>query len=183
MKKSIILVALATLALAMTSCQKEENNPINPSNNNTENPNNNSTRVKSASDLIGTNWTFGMDNWVFVTETNDTILIPVGDIVYLTFDSTYAHFTFSDLVEAYSLSADGFSFEQIAGVDYSYDYTMATHTGYLNGTAEDDNGNIVPAQFDFTYDDNADEITFTLNIAYEGDTATTQVPVVFHRSE
>ena len=53
MKKNIIIVAIATLALAMTACQKEENivNPGNNSNNEVTN-----TRVKSTSDLHNTNW-------------------------------------------------------------------------------------------------------------------------------
>ena len=114
----------------------------------------------------------------------DTLTIPsIGDLFYLNFDADYAHFTFSDMVEAWGMSADGMSMEQISGVDYEYNYDGTTHTGSLVGTAEDENGNEVTSQLEFTYDDATDEITFILPMAFEGDTNVVNVPMVFHRAE
>lgn len=179
MKKNILFAALAALTISFTACQKDDVNPVNGGD---VNPN---ARVKTTSDLIGTNWTYSMDDIVVMDENGDTaIVVPsLGDLYYLNFDADYAHFTFSDMVEAWGMSADGMSMEQISGVDYEYNYDGTTHTGSLVGTAEDENGNEVTSQLEFTYDDATDEITFILPMAFEGDTNVVNVPMVFHRAE
>ena len=179
MKKNIFALAAAVLMLGMTACQKED--VITDIVDNGEPTT--SARVKTTSDLIGTNWTYSMDDIVFTDEMGDTLTIPsIGDLFYLNFDADYAHFTFSDMVEAWGMSADGMSMEQISGVDYEYSYDGATHTGSLVGTAEDENGNEVTSQLEFTYNDATDEITFLLPMAFDGDTTVVDVPVVFHRA-
>lgn len=180
MKKNILIAAVAALTLSLTACQKEDINPIDNGG-----EINTGARVKTTSDLIGTNWTYSMDDIVLMDENGDTaITIPsLGDLFYLNFDASYAHFSFGDMVEAWGLSADGMSMEQISGVDYEYNYDGTTHTGSLVGTAEDENGNEVTSQLEFTYDDATDEITFLLPMAFDGDTNVVNVPMVFHRAE
>lgn len=178
MKKNILIAAVAALTLSFTACQKDDVNPIDNGG-----EINTGARVKTTSDLIGTNWTYSMDDIVFTDEMGDTLTIPsIGDLFYLNFDADYAHFTFSDMVEAWGMSADGMSMEQISGVDYEYNYDGTTHTGSLVGTAEDENGNEVTSQLEFTYNDATDEITFLLPMAFDGDTTVVDVPVVFHRA-
>lgn len=179
MKKNIILIAAAALfAFAFTACTDE---PIIV---NGETPAGTTPRVKTTSDLIGTNWTYTMDEVVLTDEMGDTLTIPsIGDLFYLNFDADYAHFTFSDMVEAWGVSADGMSMEQISGVDYEYSYDGATHTGNLIGTYEEEDGTETTSQLVFTYNDATDEITFVLPMAYEGDTTVVDVPMVFHRAE
>ena len=177
MKKNILIAALAALTLSFTACQKDDVNPVNGGD---VNPN---ARVKTTSDLIGTNWTYTMDDIVFTDEMGDTLTIPsIGDLFYLNFDADYAHFTFSDMVEAWGMSADGMSMEQISGVDYEYSYDGATHTGNLIGTYEEEDGTETTSHLVFTYNDTTDEITFLLPMAFDGDTTVVDVPVVFHRA-
>ena len=177
MKKNILIAAVAALTLSLTACQKDDVTPVNNGGVNTN------TRVKTTSDLIGTNWTYSMDDIVFTDEMGDTLTIPsIGDLFYLNFDADYAHFTFSDMVEAWGMSADGMNMEQISGVDYEYNYEGATHTGNLIGTYEEEDGTETTSHLVFTYNDATDEITFVLPMAFEGDTTVVDVPVVFHRS-
>ena len=174
MKKSILLIAAALFTLGMTSCTDEP--IVNPNNNVT--PEVSNPRVKTTADLIGTNWTYTMDSQVAVDPYGDTITIPsLGDLFYLNFDSLYAHFTFSDMVEAWGLDANDMM-QQITGIDFEYSYDGTTHTGTLNG--EDEEGN--PAYLTFTYSDANDEITFIIPMAFDGDTTSMDVPVVFHRT-
>lgn len=174
MKKSILLIAAALFTLGMTSCTDEP--IVNPNNNVT--PEVSNPRVKTTADLIGTNWTYTMDSMVTVDPYGDTITIPsLGDLFYLNFDSLYAHFTFSDMVEAWGLDANDMM-QQITGIDFEYSYDGTTHTGTLNG--EDEEGN--PAHLTFTYSDANDEITFIIPMAFDGDTTSMDVPVVFHRT-
>lgn len=180
MKKSISLIAAAAMAIAMTACQPEETIIIDNPAGGTEVS---TPRVKTTADLIGTEWTYTMDSLVAVDAFGDTISIPsLGDLIYLNFDADYAHFTFSDMVEAWGMSADGMTMEQISGVDYEYSYDGTTHTGSLNGTIEDENGTEVATSLTFTYDDLTDDITFVIPMAFEGDTTEIDVPMVFHRA-
>ncbi|MBR6130303.1 MAG: hypothetical protein IKQ20_00410, partial [Bacteroidales bacterium] len=134
MKKNIIIVAIATLAFAMTACQKEENivNPGNNSNNEVTN-----TRVKSTSDLHNTNWSCSVSLADFFTTSGyntgciDSIYGDIFDS-YLNFDGTYAHFTFSQNVEIWGMD-DNDQMQQMQGIDYEYSYDGASHTGYLLG--------------------------------------------------
>ena len=179
MKKNILIAAVAALVLSFTACQKDVVNPINENGGQVPTQ----ARVKSTSDLIGTNWTYTMDEVVFTDEMGDTLTIPsIGDLFYLNFDADYAHFTFSDMVEAWGMSADGMSMEQISGVDYEYSYDGATHTGNLIGTYEEEDGTETTTHLVFTYNDATDEITFVLPMAFDGDTTVVDMPVVFHRS-
>lgn len=175
MKKSILMIAAAAMfAFGMTSCT-DEPVIINGEGTGTEGI---TPRVKTTADLIGTNWTYTMDSMVTVDPYGDTITIPsLGDLFYLNFDSLYAHFTFSDMVEAWGLDANDMM-QQITGIDFEYSYDGTTHTGTLNG--EDEEGN--PANLTFTYSDANDEITFIIPMAFEGDTTSMDVPVVFHRT-
>jgi len=177
MKKNIFALAAAVLMLGMTACQKDE---VITDNGETVS----TARVKTTSDLIGTDWTYTMEDIVVMDDNGDTaITIPsLGDLYYLNFDANFAHFTFGDMVEAWGLSTDGTAMEQITGVDYEYSYDGTTHTGNLIGTVEDENGNEVTSQLEFTYNDNTDEITFVLPMAFEGDTNVVNVPMVFHRN-
>ncbi len=177
MKKNIIFAAMAAVALTFTACTDE---PVVV---NGETPVASNALVKTTADLIGTNWTYTMDEVVFTDEMGDTLTIPsIGDLFYLNFDANYAHFTFSDMVEAWGMSADGMNMEQISGVDYEYNYEGATHTGNLIGTYEEEDGTETTSHLVFTYNDATDEITFVLPMAFEGDTTVVDVPVVFHRS-
>ena len=175
MKKSILMIAAAAMfAFGMTSCT-DEPVIINGEGTGTEGI---TPRVKTTADLIGTNWTYTMDSQVAVDAFGDTITIPsLGDLFYLNFDSLYAHFTFSDMVEAWGLDANDMM-QQITGIDFEYSYDGTTHTGTLNG--EDEEGN--PANLTFTYSDANDEITFIIPMAFDGDTTSMDVPVVFHRT-
>lgn len=175
MKKSILLIAAAAMfAFGMTSCT-DEPVIINGEGTGTEGI---TPRVKTTADLIGTNWTYTMDSMVTVDPYGDTITIPsLGDLFYLNFDSLYAHFTFSDMVEVWGLDANDMM-QQITGIDFEYSYDGTTHTGTLNG--EDEEGN--PANLTFTYSDANDDITFIIPMAFEGDTTSMDVPVVFHRT-
>lgn len=178
MKKSIFFAAVAALVLSFTACQKEENNTI-------DNPSTTTARVKSTSDLHNTDWNCTMTYVEFLSDMlgidtscmqgieNDTMTFE------LTFDGTYAHFTFPENIEAYG--GDEGVLEQIAGVSYTYTYNYATHTGYLDGVADDDDDD--PGQLQFTYDDANDAITFVLNMFYAEDETPVTLTLVFLRNE
>ena len=180
MKKNIIIVAIATLALAMTACQKDENivTPNNNSNNETTTP-----MVKSTSDLHNTNWNCTVSVTDFLTATGFNIgcVDSIDDAIfesYLNFDGTYAHFTFSQNVEIWGLDNND-QMQQMQGVDYVYSYDGSLHTGYLVG--QDENGNV--ANLTFTYDDNTDAITFVLPLYLSEDTANViNFPMVYNRA-
>lgn len=183
MKKNIFFVAVAAFALCLASCQKEEVTPNNNANGGEVNTN---ARVKSTSDLHNTDWTCSMTiNQILFLMGADTTCMPniPGDYaLYLNFDGSLAHFTFSDNIEAYGLNADETAMAQIFGLSYQYSYDGTTHTGYLICTTEDDNGNEVPAQLQFTYDDNTDVITFNLELYYASDDPSTvddTNPIIF----
>ena len=184
MKKSLIFAAIAATVLSFTACQKDETivNPSNP-----DNPITNGPRVKSTSDLHNTDWNatityaeflgtmLGYDTSCMQGLENDTLVFG------LNFDGTYAHFSFPDNVEAYAGDENGLA--QIYGVSYEYAYDGATHTGYFNGVAEDANGNEVPAQLQFTYNDTTDVITFVLPMAYADDGTPVNITLNFERDE
>lgn len=184
MKKNIFFVAVAAFALCLASCQKEEINSVTPDNGGGVNT---GVRVKSTSDLHNTDWTCSMTfNQILFLMGADTTCIPsFGDETYdlsLNFDGSLAHFTFSDNIEAYGLNAEETAMAQIFGLSYQYSYDGTTHTGYLICTTEDDNGNEVPAQLQFTYDDNTDVITFNLELYYASDDPSTvddTNPIIF----
>ena len=182
MKKNIFIVAVATLALAFTACQKEDINPVNP-----VNPVNGgdvtTPMVKSTADLHNTDWTCTVSLFDILGSATGYIMDDLDSIdgaafeSYLNFDGTYAHFTFSDNVEIWGLDANDMM-QQITGIDYEYSYDGTTHTGVLLG--EDEDGN--PANLTFTYDDATDDITFVIPMAFDGDTTEYAIPMVFHRS-
>ena len=176
--KKVFIVAIATLALAMTACEQEE--PITPNNNGTETT---SARVKTTSDLHNTDWTCSVSMADLLTNMFGMDLGCVDSLdgaafeSYLNFDGTYAHFTFSQNVEIWGLDNND-QMQQMQGVDYEYSYDGATHTGYLVGM--DENGN--PANLNFTYDDNTDAITFIMQLYMPEDTTNTiNYPMVYSR--
>lgn len=181
MKKSIFIVAIATLALAMTACQKEES-PIIPGNNTINGVIN--AKVMSTSDLHNTNWNCSVSVVDFLSNVTGADFGSVDTVTdaiiesYLNFDGTYAHFTFSQNVELWGLDNNN-EMQQMQGVNYAYAYDGATHTGYLIGETGD--GNTV--NLSFTYDDNTDAITFVLPFYLAEDTQNViNYPLVFNRA-
>ena len=166
MKKNLFIAALAALTLSLTACQKEEiaGGEINPN-----------ARVKTTADLHNTNWEYSLSAADLLTGLMGADFSDVETVesdtynVSLNFDGAHAHFSFSDNIEAYMDD------QQIFGISYEYSYDGATHTGYLVGTAEDENGNEVPAQLQFTYNDATDVITFELPLQFPE----SNVPFIF----
>ncbi len=182
MKKNIFIVAIATLALAMTACQKED--IVTPGNNvtpGTETPT--TPMVKTTADLHNTNWTYSVTYFEFLNNLgiDTTCMSGIEDETMdfdLNFDGTYAHFTFPTNIMAFG--GDEGMLEQIYGVNYEYSYDGATHTGYLDGVADDENDN--PGQLQFTYDDATDVITFVLNMFYAEDETPVTITLNFARN-
>ena len=181
MKKQFFLIA-AALLLGMTACQKEEQ--IVPINGNDIEEN---VMVKSAADLIGTNWTYVMNDTIslgdFGCDSVDGIVLNFE--FGLSFDSSYAHLTFPENVVAFNLMADGdeYGLQEVASMDFAYTYDPTTQTGALTANAMDDNGNPTTCQIPFTYNTTSDAITIVLHIADEGDEDNTYAfPLVFTRA-
>ena len=180
MKKQILLVA-AALLLGMTACQKEEQIvPVNGGGNDT---NENVVLVKSASDLIGTNWTYNMiDTLTFDELGCDTIIL---DFEFgLSFDSSYAHLTFPENVVVFNLEQDGaeYGLQEIQNMNFAYTYDPTTQTGALAANAWDNDGNPSTCQIPFTYNTTTDAIIIVLHIANDGDEDDTfAYPLIFHR--
>lgn len=182
MKKNIFIVAIATLALAMTACQKED--IVTPGNNvtpGTETPT--TPMVKTTADLHNTNWTYSVTYFEFLNNLgiDTTCMSGIEDETMtfgLNFDGTYAHFSFPDNVMAFG--GDEGLLEQIYGVSYEYSYDGATHTGYLDGVADDENDN--PGQLQFTYNDATDIITFNLAMFYPEDSTAVSLTLNFARN-
>ena len=153
-------------------------NPTDPTTN---------ARVKSTSDLHGTDWTYSVTYSEFLSNMmgfDPSCMEGFEDETMtfgLNFDGTYAHFSFPDNIEAYG-GEEG-TLEQIYGVSYTYSYDGSTHTGYLDGVAEDNNGNDVPAKLKFTYNDITDAITFVLPMFYADDNTPVNLTLVFKRNE
>ncbi len=183
MKKNIFIVAIATLALAMTACQKED--IVTPGNNvtpGTETPT--TPMVKTTADLHNTNWTYSVTYFEFLNNLgiDTTCMSGIEDETMdfdLNFDGTYAHFTFPTNIMAFG--GDEGVLEQIYGVNYEYSYDGATHTGYLDGVADDENDN--PGQLQFTYNDATDIITFNLAMFYPEDSTAVSLTLNFARNE
>ena len=165
MKKNIFAIAAAAiLAIGLTACEPET---IVPGENNA--PQTSNARVKSTADLHNTDWTCTVTYFEFLSNLGiDTTCISGMDdetmVFGLNFDGTYAHFSFPDNIMAFAGEGE---MQQISGVSYEYTYNGATHTGYLDGVADDENDN--PGQLEFTYDDATDVITFNLNLFYAED--------------
>ena len=181
MKKQILLIA-AALLLGMTACQKEEQIvPINGNNSTNEN-----VMIKSVSDLIGTNWTYTInDTLTFDGLGCDSIEGIVLNFQFgLSFDSNYAHLLFPENVVAFDLMQDGdeYGLQEVANMNFAYSYDPTTHTGALTANAMDNDGNPTTCQIPFTYDTPTDAITIVLHIADEGDEDNTfAYQLVFHR--
>ena len=181
MKKNILIAAVAALTLSLTACQKDDVNPINNGNENT------SALVKTTADLHNTNWTYSVTTTELVNAlmgTNVPCMDSTAEETYtfgLNFDGQYAHFSFPENVMAFG--GDEGELNQIAGVSYEYEYDGTTHTGYLTVAAEDEDGNDVPAQLEFTYDDATDVITFNLDMFYAEDGTPVTLTLNFERVE
>ena len=67
-----------------------------------------------------------------------------------------------------------------SSVSYAYAYDGTTHTGYLDGVADDEEA---PAQLQFTYDDATDAITFVLPMVFAEDGTPVNLTLVFQRNE
>jgi hypothetical protein len=182
MKKNILVIA-AALVLSLTACQKED--IITPGNNVTPgNGGNNAAKVQTTSDLHNTDWTYSVTYFEFLNNLGiDTTCMQGMDDETMTFglnfDGTYAHFSFPDNVMAFG--GDEGLLEQIYGVSYEYSYDGATHTGYLDGVADDENDN--PGQLQFTYNDATDIITFNLAMFYPEDSTAVSLTLNFARNE
>ena len=180
MKKNILIAAVAALTLSLTACQKDDVNPINNGNENTN------ALVKTTADLHNTNWTYSVTTTELVNAlmgTNVPCMDSTAEETYtfgLNFDGQYAHFSFPENVMAFG--GDEGELNQIAGVSYEYEYDGTTHTGYLTVAAEDEDGNDVPAQLEFTYDDATDVITFNLPLFYADDNTPLTLTLNFHRN-
>lgn len=189
MKKSILVIAVVAFALSLFSCQKEKvvlegNDGIFQ----------NTTRVLTTADLTGTNWTanFSLGDLVYAMtgmSLNDYgCQFPEGfdtNMVYhLTFDPQFAHITFSGNISMINVAevAGEYTMDEIQQMDLAYAYDHATHTGTLTAVVTDEDGNPINYQIPFTYDDNADTITITLQFANaENENVTINFPLVFHR--
>jgi hypothetical protein len=181
MKKNIFaLAAAAVLAIGMTACEPEVivpgDNPTTPNTN---------ARVKSTADLHNTDWTYTVSYAEFLSNMlglDTSCMSGIEDETMtfgLNFDGTYAHFTFPENVIAFG--GDEGVLEQIQGVSYEYSYDGTTHTGYLDGVADDEDDN--PGQLQFTYDDATDVITFVLNMFYPEDGTPVTLTLNFERAE
>lgn len=157
MKKSILIAAIAALTLSLASCDKEETNYTDNGINNTE------LRVKSASDLIGTDWTYTLSLTDMIGEDLGDCLEGIDlDLVFgLNFDTTYAHLTFPEDVIGLNFveNGDEYTLEEIQQMDYTYTYDPSTQTGTLSG------GNLDDIVLPFTYDATNDIITVSMMIA------------------
>ncbi len=175
MKKNILIVAIAILALGITACSKEEG--ISTNNNNSE------LRVKSVSDLIGTSWIYSIDT-IYADIDGDTLAIPLDMQFGLDFDSTYAHLSFPENVIGYDMvQGNGeYSMQEIQSKDYLYSYDPSTLTGYLVADGFDDNGTPETFQIAFTYDYNADAILINMDLSEENSDDTTPFTLYFHRN-
>ncbi|MBQ9474538.1 MAG: hypothetical protein IJU81_09045 [Bacteroidales bacterium] len=183
MKKQIFIAAAAALFLSFTACQKDENIVSND----TPLISDSNIRVKTTSDLNNTDWSSTMmySEFLFNMLGIDTTCMQGMDDDTLTFglnfDGTFAHFSFPDNIEAYG--GDEGQLTRIYGVSYAYSYNGNTHIGYLDGVADDEDGNSTPTQLQFTYDDATDTITIVLPMAYAEDGTPVNITLVFHRNE
>lgn len=175
MKKSIFIAAVAALALGMTACTDD---PIVIDNPEVIGGETTTHTIKTTSDLIGTEWSYSIDegNLLDVYMIDD-VVISMPEVSFgLTFDASHAHFSFPESAEAYALAEDGITMEQIGGIDYEYSYDGETHIGHLIGTVLDEEGNLVDASLEFSYDEEADTITFALPIySFENEEYTTGI--------
>ena len=185
MKKNIFIVAIATLALAMTACQKED--IVTPGNNvtpGTETPT--TPMVKTTADLHNTNWTYTVTFSEFLSNMSDIDLSCMEGFeddtmsFGLNFDGVYAHFTFPENVMAVA-GAEGVM-EQISSISYSYSYDGASHTGHLIGVVDDEDED-TPGDLLFTYDDATDVITFNVSLSEVESEATVNMTWNFVRAE
>ena len=186
MKKNIFAIVVAAMALFMTSCDKT---PITPDNGGNDGA---KPRVAVTADLIGTDWTasltlndlltgMGVDlSGIVCSDSND--LNAEAMSIQMNFDNQYAHITFSDnvvVLNAVEMNGE-YTMEEISQMDLAYVYDGATHTGTLTAVGNDENGNPINYQINFTYDDNADTITINFQFTDENDAVIT-FPMVFQR--
>lgn len=186
MKKNIFAIVVAAMALFMTSCDKTPITPVNGENDGAK------PRVAVTADLIGTDWTasltlndlltgMGVDlSGIVCSDSND--LNAEAMSIQMNFDNQYAHITFSDnVVVLNALEVNGeYTMEEISQMDLAYVYDGATHTGTLTAVGNDENGNPINYQINFTYSDNDDTITINFQFTDENDAVIT-FPMVFQR--
>ncbi|KWW30981.1 MAG: hypothetical protein AUK63_664 [bacterium P3] len=181
MKKNIFILAAVALMMGVTACSKDDNEPVN--NEPVNNVDLSSALVKSAADLIGTEWSYAMEDIVLVDDEGDTIgIVPMNDLVFgLTFDNDYAHFTFPEDITALRIGEDenGMpTLEEFQELSYVYTYDPSTQTGALTAEFTDEEGNPETVQIPFTYDIATDGIFIDFELGFEDGSS---LPLVFHR--
>lgn len=182
MKKNIftVLAAAAMMTFGLTSCQDEVIDPINPAQGD-------NVLVKTAADLIGTNWEYTLDlsegfeidddlaDCLSSEDLADLFTMTFG----LSFDANYAHLTFPEDViglNVIEIDDENYSVEEITEMAYTYTYEASTTSGTLTG------GNLDDIVVPFTYSNANDEITIDLLFADENDEANAiPVQLVFTR--
>ena len=187
MKKSTILIA-AALLLGMTACQKEDVQPIIVNGDNIpQMGDENYPLVKTAADLIGTNWEYTLDlSEGFEIDDEMAECLSSEDLADLftmtfglSFDANYAHLTFPEDViglNVIEIDDENYSVEEITEMAYTYTYEASTTSGTLTG------GNLDDIVVPFTYSETNDEITIDLLFADENDEANAiPVQLVFTR--
>ena len=181
--KKFFFIAAAALAFGMTSCTDDfDYTEIIDNGEGIET----SSIVKSTADLVGTQWNYTMEDITFVDENGDTVaLIPMSDMTFgLNFDATVAHLTFPENVAMLTFTENNgeYTMEEVAGMDFAYNYEMATTSGTLTATGTDITGEALDFEIPFTYDETNDAITVVMPVAYDGDEENpTNLEIVFTR--
>ena len=170
MKKSFFLIA-AALTLGFAACTDEPVNPVIPGEGGNEVS---APMVKSAADLIGTEWEYTLDLGAGLDLGDLYDCMDSADIAGmltmtfgLNFDASYAHLTFPEDVIGLNVVEDGddYTVEEISEMAYTYTYDASTTSGTLTG------GNLADLVIPFTYDTANDQITISMLVADEGDEA------------
>lgn len=171
MKKKLFILAAAALTLGMTACTDDVIDPIEIVNDPIEI--NDGVAIKSAADLIGTEWNYSMEDIYLVDEYGDTTgVIPMSDMVFtLSFDSTVAQLAFPEDVAMLTLAEeDGeYTLAEVAQMHFAYTYDLATTSGMLTATDLDITGEVIDMQIPFTYDAVNDAIIINLMVAFSED--------------
>lgn len=182
MKKNIftVLAAAAMMTFGLTACQDEVIDPVTP-------VQGDNVLVKTAADLIGTNWEYTLDlsagfeiDDEMAEYIDSAMLEEMFSMTFgLSFDADYAHLTFPEDViglNVIEIDDENYSVEEITEMAYTYTYEASTTSGTLTG------GNLDDIVVPFTYSETNDEITIDLLFADENDEANAiPVQLVFTR--
>ncbi|MBR1784242.1 MAG: hypothetical protein IJ760_02250 [Bacteroidales bacterium] len=177
MKKSTFILAAAALALGFASCTDE---PIIPE---IEGGSEvvAGVRVKSVADLVGTEWTYTMDDMTFDDGFGNTVTIPMDDLVFgLEFGTDVAHLSFPENMVMLSLNED-YTLEELEGMGFAYTYEAATTSGTLTATDNDITGETIDLTIPFTYNEATDAININLGLDYGDEEEPVYMQLVFNR--